>query len=134
MPNTPPQLIAGGTIYTCRFVKVSTAADDTCLQGSANCETIGISQSGSNKAPLSDVVSTNYAAESGETLEIYGDGDVCLLEAGAVITRGALLASDGNGCGTTATAGQNVGAIALQSASASGVKIRVQVRHQIKAS
>lgn len=131
MPNVVPQVVAGGDIYPARFVKLSSSADHTVLQGTDNSELIGISQSGSNKAPLSDLVSTAKAAEAGQNLQIFTEGDVCLLEAGATITRGNLLKSDANGKGvpiaTSGTTIQNYGAVALENG-ANGELIKVQVR------
>lgn len=131
MPNIVPQLVAGGDIYPCRFVKLSTSDDFTVLQADANAEIIGVSQEGSRTPPLSDLVTDTKAAASGQSLKIFTDGDVCLLEAGGTITRGDLLKADANGkavtVATTGTTIQNYGAIALQSG-ASGEKILVQVR------
>ena len=131
MPNTPPNLMANGTINVCRFVKLDTTTDNKCVQATANSKIIGVAQEGSNKAPLSDVVSTNYAAEAGEELRLFGDGDVCLLEAGDVVTVGDLLKSDSVGRGVPVAGGSTVeytGAVALQAAAAAGVKIQVQVQ------
>lgn len=131
MPNTPPNLVAGGNIRPCRFVKLSGSYNHTALECDANEAPIGIAQEGSNYPPLSDLSLTVYAATSGQGLRIFGEGDVCLLEAGAEITRGARLKSDADGRGvpiaSTGTAIQNIGAVALQSAAAAGEKIQVQV-------
>jgi len=134
MANTPPNLLAGGTIRPSRFVKINTAADFSCLEGSANAEIIGVSMTGTNYPPLSDIVSTANAATVGQYIQIYGDGDVCLVEAGAAITRGDKLKSDSVGRAvsilTTGTVNQQVGAVALQSAAAAGELILVQITAQ----
>lgn len=131
MPNVVPQLVAGGDIYPCRFVKLSAAADFTVLQADANAEVIGIAQEGSRKPPLSDLITDMKAAEAGDSVKMFTDGDVCLLEAGGTVTRGDLLKADANGKGiTVASSGttiQNYGAVALQSGAA-GEKILVQAR------
>jgi len=128
MPNTPPRLVAGGDVYPCRFVKMSTAADDRGLQATANDAPIGISYDGGKHAPLSDLVTDNPHAEAGDPIGLYGEGDQCLLELGGTVVRGGRLKSDANGKGvavaTTGTTIQQYGAIALESG-VSGEKARV---------
>lgn len=134
MPNTPPNLVAGGNIYPCRFVKLSTSYDMTALQAGDNEDAIGVSQEGTNYPPLSDITVSGYAASSGQNMRMFGLGDVCLVEAGDVIVRGAKLKSDTNGkavtIASTGTTVQKVCAIALQSAAAAGEKILCQVRFE----
>ena len=132
MPNTPARLVAGGTIYPCRFVKPSTAADDRGLQATANDRLIGISYDHGKHAPLSDLVTDNPHAEAGDSLGLYGDGDNnVLLELGGTVTRGDRIKADANGKGvtvaTTGTTIQQSGAVALESGVA-GEKIRVHVQ------
>ena len=131
MPNTPPNLMANGAIRPSRFVQLDTSADKKVIEGTANCKLIGVAHEGTNYPPLSDLSITAYAAEAGEYLKMYGDGDVCLLEAGDAITMGDRLKSDSAGRGvaiaTTGTTIQQFGAVALQTASAAGEKILVQV-------
>lgn len=119
MANTPSSYLAGGTIRTARFVKITAA--HTVSEADANEKVAGISQVGSNKAPLSDLVSTNYAAEVGEQLQTYGPGDECLITAGDTITAGDRLKSDADGQGVpvagTGTTLQEYGAIALDAGS-----------------
>lgn len=115
----PMQVKAGGDIRTCRFVKVSTAADNTVLEADANEAIIGISSQATQDAPTSGA-SAN-AAESGDQLHIHPIGTRCLLKIGSGgVTRGDEIKSDADGQGvtraTTGTTVQNVGAIALQSA------------------
>ena len=131
MPSTPPRLVAGGNINPCRFLKMSSAADDRCLEADANESLIGISYDNGRYAPLSDVVVTNYHAIAGDSVGLYGDGDQCLLELGSGgAVRGNKLKSDADGKGvavaTTGTTLQHYGAIALESG-AEGEKIRVFV-------
>ena len=117
-----PALIAGGTILPYRFVKPSTAADDTGLQSAGiTTPVLGVSD-GSTRA----FNSANHA-ETGDPITLQG-GDVVLVEAGGNITRGAMVESDSDGKAITATTttGLNYqGYVALQSA-ASGTIIRVQ--------
>ena len=117
-----PALIAGGTIAPFRFVKASTAADDTGLQAAEiTTPILGVSD-GSTNGPTS----ANHAT-TGQPITLQG-GDVVLVEAGGNITRGAMVQSDADGKAVTAasTAGLNYqGYVALQSGS-SGLIIRIQ--------
>lgn len=131
MPNTPANLMANGTIRPSRFVKGDITADFKCLEADANDEVIGVSMEGSNYPPLSDLVSTTNAATQGQYVKLYGEGDVCLLEAGAAVTRFDKLKSDADGRGvaiaSSGTTLQNIGARALQSAAAAGELILCQL-------
>lgn len=117
-----PALIAGGTIAPFRFVKVSTAADDTGLQAAEQNSTIlGVSD-GSTNGPTS----ANHAI-AGEPITLQG-GDVVLVQCSGNITRGALVESDANGKAQNATISTGArfhGYVALQSG-ADGLIIRVQ--------
>jgi len=118
-----PALIAGGTIAPYRFVKASTAADDTGLQAAEiTTPILGVSD-GSTNGPLS-----GDHAVAGQPITLQG-GDVVLVEAGGNITRGSMVQSDSDGkavVAATSPAGLYYqGFIALQSA-ASGTIIRVQ--------
>lgn len=130
MGNTPPNLIARGTIRPCRFVTLDASNDFSVVESDANSQIIGISQEGSNYPPLNDLNLTDVAADSGDPIQIYGDGDTCLLQIGGNVTRGNRLKSDADGQGvaiaSTGTTIQQIGAVALQSGT-SGQKIRVQV-------
>jgi len=118
-------LRATGNIGPSRFVTIS--GEQTANQAGDNQDVLGVAQEGSNKAPLQDYVSTVYAAQAGEQLEVYSAGELCLVEAGAAITAGQLLKSDASGravaVATTGTVIQNYGAVALQGAAAAGQKI-----------
>jgi len=131
MPNTPPLLMANGDIYPCRFVKLDTSGDHYGIQATANSQIIGVSMEGSNYPPLSDIVTTVYAAQQGDYYKLYGDGEQCLVEAGTSIAMGDRLKSDANGravpIATTGTTNQNMGGVALAAASALGEKIPIQV-------
>lgn len=109
--------IAGGTIGTAVFVKVSTAADNTVLQCSSGDRPIGISTPSQKLAPIPNA--SSYAAASGDPVTIFGLGDICNLVAGSGgFTRGDLLkpeASTGFGL-PVGSSGDIFGAIALESA------------------
>lgn len=121
-------LVSAGNIAPHRFVKQSTAADNKCAQCGANDIPVGISQRGTRNAPLTGW-DDGYAAIAGESLQIYGLKETCMLELGGTVTRGARLKSDADGKGVTASqgSGDNYGAIAGQSGTA-GTLIEVQVQ------
>jgi hypothetical protein len=123
-------LKAGGNINPSRFVKISTAANETVLQAGTNEDMFGISQPGVDQPP-GVTGSDGLAARAGENLLVYGPGSTALLEIGSGGCNPAdYLKSDTDGKGVTAaTSGptaQFVGAIALETGS-SGDKIRVYV-------
>lgn len=129
-----PNYKAGGTIEPCRFVMLDDTAGNyhTVLQcDAATSKPVGISQEGSHDAPGLSGAAT-AAAEDGDTLQVHGIGDECLLEIAATVVPGDLLVSDADGKGVVPTisgSGTTVnytGARALQHG-ASGEKIRVVV-------
>lgn len=128
MPNTPPRLVADGTIYPCRFVKMSATKGHRGLQAEANDAVIGISYEGGKRPPLSDLVTDNPHAEAGDPIGLYGDGEQCLLELGADAAPGNKLKADDDGKGvpiaTEGTSLQEFGAVALEGGKA-GEKIQV---------
>ena len=131
MPSTPPQIMARGDIHTCRFVKIDPATDQSALECGANIRPIGISYEGSDYPPLSDVAVSDHAARDARYMGLYGEGDICLIEAGDAVVRGNLLKADANGRGVpisiVGAVTEHYGAVALQSAAALGEKIRCQV-------
>lgn len=115
-----PSFVAGGDINPSRFVKQSTAADFTVLEADANEAVIGVSHESAQDAPIPGA--STLAAASGDQLFVYPIGAVCLLTIGSGgCTRADELKSDADGKGvtraTTGTTIQNVGALALESAS-----------------
>ncbi len=123
IPNT--QQVASGNIYPCRFVKRS--GDHQVAQAGSNEKVLGISQEGTNTAPIPDVSST-YAAVSGESLRVFQDNEECLLDVAEAVTAGQKLKSDSNGKGVVGGAGsdEEIGAEVIRGA-ASGEKALVRV-------
>jgi hypothetical protein len=120
MPFETIYSTAGGDIRPARFVKLSTAADNTVLEADANEVTFGISSEATQDAPLPGA--SALAAAADDPLAIHPIGSVCLLEIGTGgVTRGAYIKSDADGKGvlaaTTGATAQSVGAVALESAS-----------------
>jgi len=120
---------ASGNIAPSRFVTIS--GPGTVAQAGDNADVIGVSHEGTQRAPLSDYGGTPLAAQAGQSIAVYSVGEICLLEAGGTISAGQLLRSDSSGRGvpveTTGTTIRNYGAVALDSATGSGQKIRVFV-------
>lgn len=129
MSSVGSPALAGGDIYPCRFVKQSAVEDYNVLQAGANEPIKGISQAGTNTAPIPGVTS-DKAAVSGGQLRVHSPPETCLLELGGTVAAGDLLKSDADGKGvaiaTSGTTPQRYGARAQQ-AGVSGVKIQVEV-------
>lgn len=120
MPNPvlTKSLVAEAAVLPYRIVKFGTA-DGAVIQATAAADAVV-------------AVADNLGqATAGERVDVIVEG-IAEVEAGAAITRGALLISDASGRGITATAvaGTNVRTlgIALASAAAAGEIIPVAVR------
>lgn len=102
---------AGGNINPSVFVKLDTSNDNSVVQASAASDfVIGVS------TPSTKAFNGTVAAASGDPINVFGLGDVCLLLCGSGgWTRGDSLTSDANGAGVTASSGNIIGAKALES-------------------
>ncbi len=133
--NASPSLRAGGALTTHSFAMMSSTADNTCLQATANAPTIGITQVGSRDAPGTVGASANAAVAAGDAIELFSIGDICDLRAGSGgWARGQELVADTNGDGIVSTpgaTGQFVGATALESCAAGEIG-RVQVCRYVR--
>lgn len=122
MATTGKAFTAGGTIRRARFVKLSTAANNTVLEADANERIWGISQMGGRVAPIPSVTDDPpNAAITGEQVGVYFPGEMTLLEIGSGgCEAGDYLKSDGDGKGValaeTSGLKEEVGAIALETA------------------
>lgn len=128
MPASSPNLIANGQINASCFVSVDASSNNACIQSASGAFPIGISQEGSYLAPIPGAA-VYAATASGQLIQIYGLGEICLLNAtSAGWTAGDHLkpAADGSGYGITSTTGALFGAIALETLSGLGLG-RVQV-------
>lgn len=117
-------LKATGNITPSSFVKIDTTSDGDCALAGSNDETIGISAEHTRNAP-GTAADDGYTAISGESVAIYGPGQICLLKVGSGgLARGGKVISDGSGLGvaaaTTGTAIQWIGARALQTVAQNG--------------
>lgn len=121
---------ATGTIRVARFV--SPSGENTVAESTAGQLPCGISQVGGRDAPVPlNTTSPVQAAISGDSLNVFGEGEVCLLTLGTGgCTAGALLKSDASGQGIALVRGagtkENYGARAIQ-AGAAGAMVSVVV-------
>ena len=138
MPNTSPHLVAGEAIPPSRFVMMDIASagtpagDHVCMVADSGAQVIGISMEGTNYPPLTDLApATQLAASAGQSLKIYGQGDICLLYATVLtsIVPGCRLKPDAANTGGAifASAGDESGAICLEVPDTIGELFRVQV-------
>lgn len=132
MPNTTQRIVAGGTIQPFRFVMPDSSAEHQGLQATANAEILGVSGEETKYAPLSDLVSSNPHAAAGDPVNLRGDGEEAMVEAGGSFSAGVLLKSDANGkavaAATTGTTLQQFGGRSQQAAAAEGDIIRMTVQ------
>ena len=121
-------MTAGGTIRPNRFVKASTAADNTALEADANEAVIGVATNANNDAFTSD----NHAIAGQSVTVRFG---VAFVEAGGAITRGGRVKSDADGkavaVATSGTTNQESAGTALESASGDGAIIKVFINPQV---
>ncbi len=134
--GSPANFIAGGNILPATFVKIdSSVGQPTVIQASAATDKlIGIAQESTDQPPIPQLTGTQYAANAGENVRVYQNGDTCLLLVGTGpgVTAGDELTSDATGAAiATTTVGNRVGAIALQSG-AQGTYVRARVTDPYK--
>lgn len=131
----PLPVKAGGNISPSVFVALDGAADFQVRQATANdIDIVGVSGIDTNVAPNLDQALfaqtiTPYHAVAGGQVNIYTDGDICLLTIGSGgCTSAQRLMSDSNGAGIIHTTGNWYGARSLQ-AGVSGDLISVLVEN-----
>jgi hypothetical protein len=132
--GSPANFIAGGSILPATFVKIdATKSQPTVIAASAASDVlVGVAQEATDQPPIPQLTGTQYAADTGENCRVYQNGDTCLLQLGTGgATAGNELTSDASGKGVAASAGNRVGAIALQTGVA-GTFIRVRVTDPYK--
>jgi len=125
MANLTRSLIASGNINPSTFVKLS-GTDFTGIACGNGDRPFGISQAGQKLAPVSGA--STVAAADGDHFFAYTVGSTCYLTAGSAFSEGAYLGSDSSARGIPVAATAIHGAIALESASAAGELVRVQVK------
>ena len=125
--NVGPAFIATGNIAPSRFVRPNVSLDHAVQQAAAAELPIGISQECMQYAQFDLGISNTNAATSGQPINVYTEGEECLLELGGTVTAGVRLKPDSDGKGVLGTLGTDaVGATSLE-AGVSGDLIRVQV-------
>jgi hypothetical protein len=129
-----PNFLANGNILPSRFVVADTTGDFLVVQATdATHGILGVSQDGTDQPPGVTGSGSN-AAQTGESLQVFCDGDEALITAGGTITEGDYLVSDTSGRAVTATLTstgiQYIGGRALQAATGAGQLIRMFVHPQ----
>jgi hypothetical protein len=124
-------LKAGGNITPARFIVMNDANQAvTASAGTDKC--CGVAhESIEDQLGVTGSATYHRTANSVQSIEFYGPGRVCLIEAGAAVTAPAYLKSDASGRGIAATTGTYAGAQALEDASGAGELIRVRVTDPI---
>lgn len=122
--------LAAGNIPPARFLNMPDSAGNDYSAQLATVSTgqppLGISEPADRYAP-GTAFDNLFAATAGLDVMVIQEGEEGLLETGGAVTGGDMLMPDANGRGITCTNGNYYGARALESASASGTRIRVQV-------
>lgn len=133
-----------GNIKPSRFVKQDTANQGGVLaatdgSGSAGDPVFGISQKSVWQVPLgvpggATVLDDGYAGTAvSPPITVFMDGAECYIVSGAAFAIDDALKSDSDGRGITASSsGDNIGAIALEAATAAGQLRKVRVKTRIK--
>lgn len=104
MPHTPQNFVANGNIFPATFVKIDPTDSPQgsggfkCVAAGAAAAPIGIAQAGSNYPPVNDPALTvgdatygPYAAVAGQSIRVYGEGEVCLVRLAAACVPGDYL-------------------------------------------
>ena len=104
MPITSPNVLANGNIFPSTAVMPDTtvAGGNNVVQATANARCLGIAYEGSREAPIPSVT-TPYAAQQGDAIKIYGDGDECLALLGGSVAVGDFLVASGPVSGLSLT-------------------------------
>lgn len=124
----PVPLKAAGNISPCRIVRVTSDGHGVTQAAASTAKPIGISGRSSRRAP-GTAADDGYHAISGEACEVYQVGDRAMVETGGAsgVTVGQELKSDANGRAITASSGDYVVGIALETATASSQFVRCAV-------
>jgi len=125
--NVSPSFVAGSDILPSRFVTPNISLDHSVIAATTGDLPIGVSQEYMQYAQFDIGISNTNAATSGQPVNVYTEGEECLLELGGTVTAGALLKPSTGGVAIAGTAGTDkMGARSLE-AGVSGDIIRVQV-------
>ena len=120
-----PGLVASGNISPCRIC-VMDGEWSVAQATNGTTEPCGVSGPWPRYAP-GTAWDDGFIAQAGQDCPVYTDGEGAMVEAGNAITGGNYIMSDANGRAIPATAGQYFVGQALESATASGQRIRTKL-------
>lgn len=120
-----PSFVAEEDLETSRFVVAGVEPYTIVKPTDGSDSIVGVTHEGSREAPIPGI--TPKAALTGESVRVYGDGEVCEVEAGGTVAAGNLVMSDANARAIAATAGNFTGGRALNDAVNLG-RLRIQVQ------
>jgi hypothetical protein len=116
---------ARGNIHTAAFVKEDTATNFGVLEAGANDKVIGVSQDGTHDTPGLTGAGV-YAATNGQGIQVFQDGDECLITVGTGgVTAGDLVQAGSTGTAVTlslATGNNYVGGRMLETGAAGDLR------------
>jgi hypothetical protein len=115
--------VASGDINPSRFVTKSGA--HTVAQAGAGAIAIGVSHEGSKTAPIPGA--SSLAAQAGDPIAVYSDGEACLIELGATVAAGAFVKPDSVGRAITAASTEKYSAV-VERGGAVGQKVECYIR------
>jgi predicted transcriptional regulator len=121
-------LVASENIGVSLFVNIVSGTPFTVELCDAGDLAYGVSQEGTNKAPIPGV--TGYAAETNESLKVYTIGDVCTVIADATIAAGDLIKPSTDAQAAVCSSADKYSAIALNDAAA-GERVKVRLEHGV---
>lgn len=117
----PRSFVANGDIRPSRAVKLDTTAEGRVLEGNADDKLYGIAHESLRRHD------STLAAQAGENITVYTEGDECHFEAGGTIAVDDRLECDNDGKATATTTDNNWIIAIARTAGVSGQLIRVQV-------
>ena len=119
-------LVASENMGVSLFVNIVSGAPYTVELCDAGDVAYGVTQEGTNKAPIPGV--TGYAAETNESLKVYTIGDVCPVIADTTIAAGDYLKPSVDAQATPCSSADKYSAIALNDAAA-GERVKARIEH-----
>lgn len=121
MPVQLPGLKASGTVSPSRFVKYS--GSNTVAHAGVGEVPFGVSQRGTGTTPLPSAATS--AAVSGQVLQVFGNGEICQIEAGEALAIGDYVTPGADGVAMKAIGGTAYYGQALHVCAAAGEMVDV---------
>lgn len=125
MPIQGIATVAGGNIKPKRIVRV-TAPHTVSSAGDASTNQIGISGRDTRNFPMTGL-DDGFHAIAGESVVVFGPGEIAPLVTGAAVSAGAYVQPDSDSRGVAAGAGEPYVGMALTSSAAANEEILVLV-------